>query len=59
MKEDKSLSEFMREALVEKMQKMSGYKKAKQRQMRMLNMNIDLGTKGQIHISREDLHERK
>lgn len=59
VKEDKSLSEFMREALEEKIQKTSGYEKAKQRQMKMLNMNIDLGTKGQIHIPREDLHERK
>ena len=59
VKEDKSLSEFMREALEEKIQKTSGYEKAKQRQMKMLKMDIDLGTKGQIHISRENLHERK
>ena len=59
VKEDKSLSEFMREALEEKIQKTSGYEKAKQRQMKMLNTNIDLGTKGQIQLSRENLHERK
>jgi len=59
VKENKSLSEFMREALQEKIQKIPGYKKAMQRQMKMLNMNIDLGTKGQIQISRENLHGRK
>jgi len=59
VKEDKSLSEFMREALEEKMKKASGYENAKQRQFKMLEMNLDLRTKGQIQISREDLHERK
>lgn len=59
VKQDKSLSEFMREALEEKMQKKSGYQKAKQRQLKMIEMKLDLGTKGKIHIAREDLHERK
>jgi hypothetical protein len=59
VKENKSLSEFMREALDDKMQRSSGYEQAKKRQLKMLEMNLDLGTKGQIQISREDLHERK
>ena len=59
VKEDKSLSEFMREALEEKMQKTSGYKKAKQRQIKMLDLELNLGTKGKISIPRNDLHERK
>jgi len=59
VKEDKSLSVFMREALEEKIQKMPGYQKAKKRQLKMLDMNLDLGTKGKIHASRDDLHERK
>jgi hypothetical protein len=59
VKEDKSLSVFMREALEEKIQKTPGYQKAKKRQFKMLDMNLDLGTKGQIRFSRDDLHERK
>jgi hypothetical protein len=59
VKQDKSLSEFMREALEEKVQKTPGYKKAKRRQFKMLGMKLDLGTEGEIHITREDLHERK
>ena len=59
VKEEKSLSVFMREALEEKMQKTPGYQKAKKRQFKMLDMNLDLGTKGQIQASRGDLHERK
>ena len=59
VKEDKSMSEFMREALQDKILKTSGYEKAKKHQMKMLNMDLDLGTKGQIQVSREDLHDRK
>lgn len=59
VREDKSLSEFMREALEEKIRKTPGFEKAKSRQFKMLEMNLDLGTKGQIRISRDDLHERK
>ena len=59
VREDKSLSEFMREALEDKISKNSGYKKAKEAQLRLLNMGLDLGTKGRITISREELHERQ
>ncbi len=58
VKEDKSLSVFMREALEEKIQKKPGYEKAKKRQFKMLDMNLDLGTKGKIRSSRDELHER-
>jgi hypothetical protein len=59
VKQDKSLSEFMREALEEKMLKASGYQKARKRQLRMIETKLDLGTKGKILIDRKDLHERK
>jgi hypothetical protein len=59
VKQDKSLSEYMKEALEEKMQKTSGYQKAKQRQLKMVTSKLDLGTKGKIHVPRVDLHERK
>lgn len=59
VREDKSLSEFMREALEDKISKNSGYKKAKERQLKLLNMGLDLSTKGRIAISREELHERQ
>lgn len=59
VKEDKSLSEFMREALDEKIKKNSGYERAKRRQIKLLATKLDLGTKGQFFVSREELHERK
>ena len=55
---DKSLSEFLRESLEEKLRKDTGYKKARERQLKLLKMGPDLGTKGRITTSREDLHAR-
>lgn len=57
-RKDKSLSEFMKDALEEKVAEDTGYKKAKTRQLRVLNAGLDLATKGRISISREELHER-
>jgi len=59
VKEDKSLSAFMRDALEEKVKKESGYKKAKKRQLKLLEKGFDLGTQGKISLSRDKLHERK
>ncbi|MFW6140806.1 MAG: CopG family transcriptional regulator [Acidobacteriota bacterium] len=59
VKEDKSLSEFMKEALEDKMKKDLGYNKAKKRQLRMIKKGINLGTNGIISASRSELHERK
>ncbi len=55
---EKSLSEFLRESLEEKVGEATGYKKAKERQLRLLKMALDLGTKGHITTSREELHAR-
>lgn len=56
---DKSLSELLRETLEEKVNKETGYQKAKSRQIAFMEKGIDLGTKGKITIPREDLHERR
>jgi metal-responsive CopG/Arc/MetJ family transcriptional regulator len=55
---EKSLSELLRESLEEKIKEATGYKKAKNRQMGLLNQGIDLGTKGRITVTREELHAR-
>ncbi|MEW6067777.1 MAG: DUF6364 family protein [Nitrospirota bacterium] len=57
-RKEKSLSELLKDALEEKIREETGYKKAKERQLRLLKTGFDLGTKGRITISREDLHER-
>jgi len=57
--EDKSLSEFFRESLDEKIKKDTGYKEAMDRQTKLMKKGFDLGTKGRITWSRDDLHERR
>ena len=34
------------------------YARAMQRHMQLMEQGIDLGTQGQIHVSRDELHER-
>ena len=56
---DKSLSDLLRETLEEKVTQETGYQKAKERQIALMKKGFDLGTKGKISISREELHERR
>jgi metal-responsive CopG/Arc/MetJ family transcriptional regulator len=55
---EKSLSELLRESLEAKIKEATGYKKAKDRQIGLLNQGLDLGTKGRMTITREELHAR-
>jgi metal-responsive CopG/Arc/MetJ family transcriptional regulator len=59
VKKEKSLSQLLVEALEEKVRENIDYKKAKERQFKLLNTGFDLGTKGRITISREELHARR
>jgi predicted transcriptional regulator len=55
---DKSLSRLFIEAIEEKVGEASGYKKARERQLRLLKAGLNLGTKGHLATSREELHAR-
>jgi Asp-tRNA(Asn)/Glu-tRNA(Gln) amidotransferase B subunit len=55
---DKSLSDLLRETLAEKVQEETGYQRAKERQIKFMTKGFDMGTKGKISPSREELHER-
>jgi len=57
--EEKSLSELLREALEKKIREDTGYKKAKQRQTKILKMGLNLGSEGRIQFLREELHARR
>ena len=57
--QNKSLSEFLRESLEERIRESSGYRTAKLRQLKLLKEGFDLGTKGQIGFNRDELHERR
>lgn len=58
-RKEKSLSELLREALEERIREETGYERARQRQVRLLRTGYDLGTKGRIATSREELHARR
>jgi len=56
---DKSLSELLKESLEEKVGEATGYKKARNRQLKLLKDGLVLGTKGKMISLREELHDRK
>ncbi|MBM4140168.1 MAG: ribbon-helix-helix protein, CopG family [Nitrospira sp.] len=58
-KEDKSLSAFIRESVENRVREKVGYKEAMERHLKILEKGFDLGTKGHISITREELHERR
>jgi metal-responsive CopG/Arc/MetJ family transcriptional regulator len=59
VQQDKSLSELLRESIEEKVQETSGFRKARERQIRVLKCGFDLGTGGKLAITRKELHERR
>ena len=59
VKKDRSLSDLLRGALEEKVREESGYQRARDRQVALMETGFDLGTKGKISISREELHARR
>jgi len=56
---EKSLSKLLRESLEEKVREANGYKKARQRQLRLLKEGLDLGTKGEIATTRDEINVRR
>ena len=56
--QDKSLSQLMRESLEDKVREQADYQKARIRHVRLLKKGLDLGTGGQVKISRDELHAR-
>lgn len=58
LKEEKSLSALIRESLEERIRKDTGYKKAMEREITLMEKGFKLGTGGRRPCSREELHER-
>jgi hypothetical protein len=59
VRENKSLNQFVREAMEYRVELESGYQGARQRHLKLLGKGADLGTRGKISIDREELHERE
>jgi predicted DNA-binding protein len=57
-RQDKSLSQFLKESIEEKVREEADYGKAQKRQLRLLKKGLDLGTMGQVKTERDDLHAR-
>lgn len=55
---EESLSQLVKEAIEEKLSRDTGYKKAKERHLRLLRRGFDLGTNGNFRLLREEVHER-
>ena len=56
--QNKSLSQLLKESLEEKVREEADYNKARKRQLRLLKKGLDLGTKGQMTVTRDELHAR-
>jgi predicted transcriptional regulator len=56
---DRSLSDLLRGALEEKVKAASGYQRARDRQVTLMERGIDLGSKGRLKTTREELHARR
>ena len=57
-RQDKSLSQFLKESIEEKVREEADYGKAQKRQLRLLKKGLDLGTMGQVKTERDGLHAR-
>lgn len=58
-RKEKSLSELLRESLEEQVRESTGYKKAMDRQLKLMKKGFDFGIKERIAVSREEIHERR
>jgi hypothetical protein len=56
---NKSLSELLRDVLEKEIMDESGYQQARDRQVKLMEKGIDLGTYGKISKTRGELHERR
>jgi metal-responsive CopG/Arc/MetJ family transcriptional regulator len=57
VRNDRSLSDLMRGALEEKVKEESGYQRARDRQVALMERGFDLG--GSMALTRDELHERR
>jgi hypothetical protein len=53
-----SLSGLLTQTLIELVSEQESYEKARQRNIKLLEKGMNLGTQGDITWNREDLHER-
>jgi len=57
--EEKSFNEFVKQCLEHRLSKATNFARARDRQLRLMERGIDLGSNGRISIARDALHERR
>ena len=57
--EEKSFNEFVKQCLEHRLGKATNFARARDRQLRLMERGIDLGSNGRISIARDALHERR
>jgi len=55
---DESLTSVIRSSLEQRVNNRGKYREARLRQIKLLRSGINLGSEGQMNISRDELHER-
>ena len=58
VREERSLNDYAREAIAEKIERSAGFAKARERQLRYLKKGFPMGTNGKKPAERRELHER-
>ena len=59
VQEEKSFNELVRQCIEQRLGSSTGYAKARERQIKLLEAGVDLGTKGRVSVTREEMHERR
>ena len=54
-----SLNQLIRGTLEEEVGKATGYGKARDRQIRLLDHGLNMGSRGNVSATREELHDRR
>lgn len=58
-KRETSLSQLIRRTLEEEVGEATGYRKARDRQLRLLDHGLNMGSRGHMSATREELHARR
>ena len=58
-KRETSLNQLIRKTLEDEVGEATGYGRARERQLRLLDHGLDMGSRGRVSASREELHARR
>jgi hypothetical protein len=59
VREERSLNEYVKEAIQEKISRSSGYTKAMERQLKYLEKGVRMESRGRRPATRDELHGRR